>query len=146
MNLLTYLIKHFEGYAKRVRFDMCVPYLCSAGVLTQGYGSTGREIKAGHPWTREQAESRLQEDLIVFSRGVFALSPVLLQADESRQAAIISMAYNCGLEAYRNSGLRKCVDRQDWDGARIQIRRWDKVRGKPVAGLVRRRRIEAGLI
>jgi lysozyme len=144
-NILVNLIKRFEGYAKALKDGRCTTYLCSAGVVTIGYGSTGRDITPGVVWTREQAERRLQSDLIVFSKGVFALSPSLYEESEGKQAAIISFAYNCGLNAYRNSGLRKAVDRGDWDAAKRQLLRWNKAGGRVIKGLTIRREAEAAL-
>jgi GH24 family phage-related lysozyme (muramidase) len=143
---LPALIRRFEGYAKRLASGACTTYLCSAGVVTIGYGSTGRGVWPGMVWSKTRAEQRLQTDLSMFAGKVAALSPSLEGATEGQQAAIISMAYNCGLAAYRDSTLRKCVNRDDWEGAKRQLLRWDKVRGKPVRGLTIRRQAEAELL
>lgn len=146
MSILVNLIKRFEGYAKALKDGRCTTYLCSANVVTIGYGSTGRDIVPGIVWTKEQAERRLQSDLVAFSRGVFALSPGLREESEGKQAAIISFAYNCGLNAYKNSSLRKAVNREDWDEAKRQLLRWNKAGGRVVRGLTIRREAEAALL
>lgn len=144
--MIVQLIKRFEGYAQRTADGGCVPYLCSAGVLTIGYGATGRGVAPGVKWTAEQAELRLIDDLRKFSAGVFALSPGLANESEARQAAIISFCYNCGLGAYKASTLRKRVNAEDWQGAALQILKWDKAAGKQVRGLTIRRHAEAALL
>lgn len=146
MSLVVNFIKRFEGYAKRLRTGHCTTYLCSAGVLTIGYGSTGRGVTPGVIWSREKAEARFEADLHEFAQGVFDLSPTLMFESEGRQAAIISFAYNCGLRAYRNSTLRRAVNRQDWPEAQRQLMKWTRAGGKVVQGLVNRRRAERELI
>jgi lysozyme len=139
------LIKRFEGYAKRLKNGDCTTYLCAAGVMTIGYGSTGG-FSPGAVWTEPQANARFLQDVKKFAVGVFALSPGLMLEPENRQQAIISFAYNCGLNAYKNSTLRKAVNRQDWEEATRQLLKWDNVKGKPVRGLTLRRRAEADLL
>jgi lysozyme len=146
MSLAADFIKRFEGYAKRLPDDRCAPYLCSAKVLTIGYGSTGEGVYPGAVWTRGQADARFQKDLVGFAAGVFALSPGLRDATEGQQAAIVSFAYNCGLAAYKNSTLRRVVNREDWPEAQRQLMRWTRAGGKVVRGLVIRRQAEAALI
>jgi lysozyme len=97
-------------------------------------------------WSKARAEQRLQTDLAMFAGKVAVLSPVLQESTEGQQAAIISMAYNCGLAAYRDSTLRKCVNRDDWEASKRQLLRWDKVHGKPVRGLTIRRQAESELL
>ena len=146
MSLVADFIKRFEGYARRLKTGHCTPYLCSAGVLTIGYGSTGRGVKPGVIWSRERAAARFRADLEQFAQGVYAPSPTLLWEPEGRQAAVVSFAYNCGLAAYRNSTLRRAVQRQDWPEAQRQLMRWTRAGGKVVKGLENRRRAECALI
>ncbi len=140
------LIKRFEGYAKRLKNGDCTTYLCSANVVTIGYGSTGADVRPGVVWSREQADNRFKADVNKFSQGVFALSPGLAEESDGKQAAIISFAYNVGLGAYRSSTLRRCVDRQDWEEAKRQLLRWNKAGGRVVKGLTIRRMAEAELM
>lgn len=146
MSLVADFIKRFEGYARRLKTGHCTTYLCSAGVLTIGYGSTGRGVKPGVIWSKEKADARFAQDLEEFAKGVYALSPVLHWETEQRQAAIISFAYNCGLAAYKNSTLRRAVNRLDWPEAQRQLMRWTRAGGRVVKGLENRRRAECALI
>ena len=146
MSLVADFIKRFEGYAKRLKNGYCTTYLCSAKVLTIGYGSTGEGVRPGVIWSERKAAERFDADLMKFARGVFDLSPVLYFETEARQAAVISFAYNCGLGAYRTSTLRKAVNRLDWTEAQRQIKRWNRAGGKVVRGLTIRREAEAALM
>jgi len=146
MSLVAQFIQRFEGYAKALRDGYCTTYLCSAKVLTIGYGSTGAGVTPGVIWSKAKATKRFEQDLHKFASGVFALSPVLHFETEGRQAAIISFAYNCGLGAYRTSTLRKTVQRLDWEESQRQLRRWTRAGGKEVRGLAIRREAECALI
>lgn len=146
MSIAAAFIKRFEGYAKRLKDGYCTTYLCSAKVLTIGYGSTGDGVRSGVIWSERKASARFERDLSKFSEGVFALSPVLHFESESRQAAIVSFAYNLGLGAYRTSTLRKAVNRLDWPEAQRQVLRWNRAGGKVVRGLTIRREAEAALM
>lgn len=146
MSLVAKFIQRFEGYAKRLKSGYCTTYLCSAGVLTIGFGSTGRGVKPGIIWSRQQAEARFEQDLAGFSRQVFNLSPGLHLEPEARQAAIVSFSYNVGTTAYRHSTLRRVVDRQDWEEAKRQLMRWTRAKGRVVPGLFNRRAAECVLI
>lgn len=146
MSLVAEFIKRFEGYAKRLKDGYCTPYLCSAKVLTIGYGSTGRGVVAGVIWSHARASKRFEKDLEEFSAGVYVLSPVLYFESEGRQAAIVSFSYNCGLTAYRNSTLRRAVNRLEWEEAQRQILRWNRAGGRVVRGLTLRRQAEAELM
>ena len=144
--MIVEFIKRFEGYARRLNDGRCTTYLCSAKVLTIGYGSTGSGVAPGVIWTREQADKRFHRDLEKFAQGVFELSPTLQFESDGKQAAIISFAYNCGLGAYQRSSLRRAVNRQDWPEAQRQLMKWTVAGGKVVQGLVNRRRAECALI
>jgi len=56
--------------------------------------------------------------------------------------ALVSLTYNIGCSAFAGSTLLKLLNSSDYDGAAVQILRWDKQAGKPLAGLTRRRRAE----
>jgi hypothetical protein len=63
------IVAEFEG----CRLD---PYLCAAGVPTQGYGRTGSNITLeSAPITQAQADQWLAEDLQRFADGIHRLLP-----------------------------------------------------------------------
>lgn len=138
------LCRQFEGLRLK-------PYLCPAGIPTIGYGSTryadGRDVKlTDAPITREQADELLRLTLKRdYLPGLLAASPVLAQSPQAL-GALGDFAYNLGLTAYRTSTLRKRVDAKDWPAALTELRRWTRVRGQVLPGLVKRRAAEAELL
>jgi lysozyme len=144
LTLALVLIEHFEGLRLR-------PYICPAGVWSVGLGTTrypdGMRVgPTDAPITRERAfeiaEYQLRNDYLP---GVLATSGSALDTD-GRCAAILDFSYNLGVSAYRGSTLRKRVDANDWDGARIELAKWIRGGGKVLPGLVKRRAAEAALI
>ena len=130
------LIKKWEGCKLKA-------YRCSAGVWTIGWGSTGPGIKEGVVWTQAQADSRLAADVRKFADGVF--SAVTANANANQLGAMISLAYNIGLGAFRSSTLLRLFNAGDTSGARAQFQRWNKASGKVVNGLTNRRNDEAAV-
>ncbi len=134
--ILVALIKRFEGLRLR-------GYLCSAGVPTCGYGSTGPGITLATTWTPAQAEARMQIDALVFQQGAATACP---NANEAQLAALADFAYNLGLTRLRASTLRKRVLAQNWPGARRELQKWVRGGGRVLPGLVARRAAEAALL
>ena len=129
------LIKSFEGLKLKA-------YLCPAGVPTIGYGCT-EGVKMGMTITLEQAESMLLAELEEFDAGVTKLVKVELTGDE--HSALVAFAYNVGLGALKSSTLLKMLNAGDKAGAAEQFLRWNKAKGKVLAGLTRRRKAERAL-
>jgi lysozyme len=144
LEIAASLCRTFEGLILK-------PYMCPAGVPTIGYGSTryanGKLVTLTDPKiTKEEANHLL---LVTLKRdyysGVVKLSPNLLNYP-SKLGAIVDFAYNCGVPRYRSSTLRKCINREDWAGAKIQLMKWTRGGGRVLPGLVRRRQAEALLL
>jgi len=138
------LCRRFEG----LRLS---PYTCPAGIPTIGYGSTryedGRLVALSDPpITKERAEyllfTTLRRDYLP---GVVKASPGLL-TNPNVLGAMIDFAYNLGVPRYRASTLRKCVDAEDWAGAKRELVKWVRGGGKILPGLVARRKAEAALL
>jgi lysozyme len=129
------LIKDFEG----LRLGA---YLCSAGVLTIGYGHTGG-VKEGDLITEQKAEQLLQDDLKKFENGVLRLVRVPLT--QNQFDALVSFAFNLGVGNLGKSTLLKMLNDRDYKGAAGQFIRWNKAAGKELAGLTRRRLAESAL-
>lgn len=111
---------------------------------TIGWGSTGPDIKMGVTWTQAQADARFDADFAKFSAGVAKL----LGAAPTTQGqfdAMISFAYNCGLEALRTSTLLRMHKDGEYEAAAGQFGRWSKQAGKTLNGLVKRRAAEADI-
>ena len=130
------LIRKFEGL-------YLTAYLCPAGVVTVGYGTTGKDVRLGMKVTKEWAESRMKDDCSFFINGVKKLCP---EAHDMQVCALASFAYNLGLNALKNSTLRRKFNEGDVDGARREILRWNKAGGKVLRGLTKRRMYEANLL
>lgn len=129
------LVKSFEGCKLKA-------YVCPAGVLTIGYGSTGPHVKAGMVITQAQADELLRSDLRRFEDYVAKAAP---KATDNQFAAMVSLAFNVGEAALgRSTVLRKHLA-GDHAGAAAAFGMWNKAGGKVLAGLTRRRAAEAAL-
>lgn len=130
------LIRRFEGLRLKA-------YVCPAGVLTCGYGSTGPDIKPDTVWSEAQAEARMTQDASRFVAATRKLCPAL---EGDNLAAIADFAYNLGAARLAGSTLRRKINAGDIDGARAELMKWVRGGGKVLPGLVIRRRVEAGLL
>lgn len=130
------LAKQFEGCELTAYQDI-------AGVWTIGWGHTGKDVYEGVTWTQQQADEALEHDLnaaeVLLSMYSNGLGP-------NASAALTDFVFNLGIGNYRTSTLCKCVNAQDWDGAKAQIVTWDHSNGKVIPGLLRRREAEAALL
>ena len=109
---------------------------------TIGYGSTGKHVYRGLVITAEQAEALLLKDLSRFEAGVAKLAPV---STDNQFAALVSFAFNLGLENLKTSTLLRMHNEGDYKGAQKQFIRWNKANGKIMPGLTTRRQAEANL-
>jgi len=138
------IIKKWEG----CRLDA---YLCPAGVPTIGYGSTrliDGPVRMGDKITQKMADEMLQNEVEhLFAPGVFTLLPMAKKWRGEQQAAIISFAYNVGLGALEESTLRKrLLAGEDINKAVIEeLPKWVKANGRPLEGLINRRKDEVRL-
>lgn len=128
-------IKQFEGLR-------LTAYQCSAGVWTIGYGHTST-AKKGMKITEAEAESLLYADLEVFESAVDRLVQVKLT--DWQFAALVSFAFNVGVRAFEKSMLLEKLNAGNYDAVPAQLMRWNKTKGKVVAGLTNRRAAEAGM-
>lgn len=129
------LIKEFEGLSLGA-------YLCSAGVLTIGYGHTGG-VQKGDRITEKKAEELLQDDLKKFENGVLRLVRVSL--NQNQFDALVSFAFNLGVGNLGKSTLLRKLNDRDFKGAAAEFVRWNKAGGRELEGLTRRRNAEAEL-
>lgn len=126
------LIKKYEGCK-------LTSYICPAGVLTIGYGHTGKDVKPNQTITKKKSISLLKKDLARFERHVQSYNYIYEWTD-NEFSALVSFAFNIGnidqLTAY---GTR----------TRSQIRtamlKYVKANGKTLQGLVKRRKAELKL-
>ena len=136
------LIKTFEGLSLK-------PYLCSAKVPTIGYGNTfytnGIKVKMSDaPITKEKADEMLKVIADSFALKVSKIVPNNLTQNQFN--ALVSFAFNLGVQALSNSTLLRLVKINPND-ANIakQFLRWNQAGGKVIDGLTKRRIKESAL-
>jgi len=136
------LIKEFESFR-------AAPYLCAAGVPTIGWGTTrypdGKAVKLSDPKITEAVgDMYLHHDLSTFESAVNKALTIPIQ--QSQFDACISLCYNIGQGNFASSTLVKMLNAGTApDLIAPQFLRWDKAKGKPLAGLTRRRKAEMNL-
>lgn len=130
------LEKEFEGCQLTAYQDI-------AGVWTIGYGHTGKDVYSGLVWIQQQADEALDHDIQAAQTLLLMYSPAVMG---NALYALTDFVFNLGIGNYRTSTLCKCVNSQDWTGAKAQLLTWDHSNGKVVPGLLRRRQAEAALL
>jgi lysozyme len=93
--------------------------------------------------TMEQAETLLRNDLHATSLPVEGL--VKVSVTDNQFAALVSFAFNVGVNNLRNSTLLRKLNQGDYEGAALEFAKWNKAGGKVLPGLTRRRAAEAML-
>jgi lysozyme len=126
------MIKQFEG----VRLTA---YLCPAGRLTIGAGST-HHVTPGMTITKEDAERLLADEVEEVWRSL--QSCVKVSLNDNQWAALISFTHNIGITRVRQSTLLKKLNSGNLAGAGEEFLRWKHAKGIVIQGLVRRREIE----
>lgn len=129
------LIKHFEGFKARA-------YVCPAGVLTIGYGTTAN-VRPGQVITESQGTNLLLSDCAKFEKEVETQVKVPLTQDQFD--ALVAFVYNVGQGNFRSSTLLKLLNQGQYDQVPEQMMRWNKGGGKVLNGLTRRRTSEGRL-
>lgn len=130
------LAKQFEGCRLTAYQDI-------AGVWTIGFGHVGKDVYEGLVWTQAQADDALLHDVNAARALLEMYSPNLANGTLD---ALTDFVFNLGIGNYRTSTLCKCVNAQDWTGAKAQLLTWDHSNGVVIPGLLRRREAEAALI
>lgn len=122
-----------EGY----REEAYIPV--PGDVPTIGFGTT-ENVELGDKTTPERALIRLLKDANKFESAIQTCVDVPLYQYE--YDAFVSLNYNIGPKAFCKSTLVKKLNRHDYAGACLEILKWDKFKGKPLAGLTKRRQEE----
>lgn len=126
------LIKRFEGCRLTAYKDV-------GGVLTIGWGHTGKDVLIGSKITQAQANTQLHIDLKKTECGVINLVNVELSC--FAMGALIDFAFNVGIGAFKSSTLLKKVNAKD-PTACEQFLKWIYVKKIPIKGLQLRREEE----
>lgn len=114
--------------------------------VTIGYGTTrinGKPISLGTKITKQQAEAYLQKDIENFAEQVSALIKVPL--NEYQFGALVSLAYNIGINAFKGSTLLRKLNAGDYAAVPNEFRKWKYNDGKIMQGLINRREREIEL-
>ena len=130
------LIKESEGLRLKA-------YKCPAGVLSVGYGHTGKDVVAGMEISESRAVALLKQDLRVAE---VYLNSLGINFSQNAFDSLCSFIYNLGVGAFSKSTLRKkIVAKADDEAITDEIVKWVNAGGKPLIGLKRRRVKEANL-
>ena len=134
------LICGFEGLKLKAYDD-------GVGVWTIGFGTTiypnGIKVKKGDTCTEAQAKAYMVHDLKKFESAVN--SAVAVPINQNQFDALVSLTYNIGTGAFKESTLLKKLNAGDIRGAAAQFDVWNKGGGKVMQGLVNRRAVERKL-
>lgn len=126
------LIKKYEGC-------ILTAYRCPAGVLTIGYGHTGKDVKENMIITKAQAEKLLKADLVAFEKKVSAYDSIY-HFNANQFSALVSFAYNIGsIDQLTAKGTRSLEEISE------KMLLYNKAAGKQLPGLVKRRKAEQEL-
>ena len=137
------LIKSFEGWFSK-------PYLDPIGIPTIGYGFTyylpsrKKVTMLDKPITMPQGELMLKDILANYENDVKRL--VKKPLTQNQFDSLVSFAYNLGATNLSKSTLLKKVNVNPNDlTIAAEFAKWINAGGKPLNGLIRRRKAEAEL-
>ena len=108
-------------------------------VATIGFGTT-EGVKPGDKTNPVEALGRALADIQKFDKALKQC--VIVPLHQYEYDAYLSLAYNIGPGAFCGSTLVVKLNMLDYIEACKQILRWDKFKGKPLAGLTTRRKAE----
>ena len=126
------LIKKYEGCR-------LTSYICPAGVLTIGYGHTGKDVKPNQTISKKKAINLLKKDLARFERHVQSYNYIYEWTD-NEFSALVSFAFNIG-----NIDQLTAYGTRTRSQIRSAILKYVKANGKTLPGLVKRRKAELKL-
>jgi lysozyme len=138
------LVKAFEGCLRKAGHDQIKAYVCPAGVVTIGWGTTtehGHKITKDMVWTQRQCDEAFLADMKAFEASVKRL--VKVELNQHQFDALVSFCYNCGAGNLEKSTLLRKVNAKDFAGAANEFHKWNKGGGKVLPGLIRRRASES---
>lgn len=125
-----------EGVKKTVYLDIVgIPTVCMG--TTEGL--TRSDV--GKRFTVEHCNARDRRAVARAERAV--RDTVKVPLTQAQYDSLVSLVYNIGTGAWKKSTALRVLNKGDYVGTAIQIRRWVYAGGKKVRGLVRRREEEA---
>ena len=126
----------FEGTKLSTYRDM-------GGVLTYCTGAT-ENAAWGKTYTPAQCRAQLDRDLERHAAGIAMCIP-LARLTDGQKVAFVDVAYNIGVSGFCGSSMARRTNAGDMVGACNALLLWNKVGGKEVRGLTRRRQAEREL-
>ena len=126
----------FEGTELSTYRDM-------GGVLTYCTGAT-ENAAWGKTYTPAQCRAQLDRDLERHAAGIATCIP-LARLTDGQKVAFVDVAYNIGVSGFCGSSMARRTNAGDMVGACNALLMWNKVGGKEVSGLTRRRQAEREL-
>ena len=130
-----------KGLALIQKYEGCrlTAYLCPAGVLTIGYGHTGKDVKPGMTITKTRALELLKKDVSKFEKAVLKYDSIY-KWNQNQFDALVSFAFNIGsIDQLTNNGKRTISEISS------KIPAYNKANGKVLSGLTKRRLEEKNL-
>lgn len=118
-------------------------YRDMGGVLTYCTGAT-EDAQWGKTYTPDQCRAQLDRDLERHAAGIARCVPLARMTD-GQKVAFVDAAYNIGVGAFCSSSMARRANAGDMAGACDALLMWNKVGGKEVRGLTRRRAAEREL-
>jgi lysozyme len=98
------LIKRFESLELK-------PYTCQAGILTVGWGHTGKDIIRNKIYTKDECQKLFDKDISVFENAVSRL--VKCKLNDNQFSALVSFCYNVGIGALERSILLERLNKNE---------------------------------
>ena len=92
-------------------------------------------------WSQEKAEMMLINELEEYGNHVEEL--VSIPLNQCQFDALVSWVYNLGPNNLKSSSMLRVLNEGKYDEVPAQMKRWNKAKGKVLAGLTRRREAEA---
>lgn len=135
-------IAYFEGCRLNA-------YYCSSNILTIGIGCTRKEVTSLGTITKEKAYEEVKKDILIYVKAIDIIcSKYNVKLNKYECEALISFAFNCGINALEQSTLWYNIT----DGIRDKdiitenfLRYVKSSSGEVLEGLIKRRKAEAEL-
>lgn len=129
---LFILTPSFEGTVTKTYKDL-------GGVLTYCAGAT-EDAQWGKTYTHEECKEQLDYDLARHAEGM--MKCIKVELTEGQKVAFVDLTFNIGVGNFCLSTVARKANLGDVKGSCEAILMWNKVQGKEIRGLTRRRMAE----
>lgn len=124
-------------------------YKDTGGVWTVGYGHVVKPNDGLYPYTSKRTITQAEADAFFVADTATATNAVnqhvRVPISQNQHAALVSLAFNIGGTALKNSTLLRKLNAGDINGAADEFLKWVHDNGVKVAGLVNRRQRERAI-